>query len=82
MIDKQAKQAKDTAKKIYLKVYKQHRKMDFRTAISVSQTVIDGILETVPKKIFNGGLLGDTPNPTYDFWVNVKNELQKTEEEL
>lgn len=82
MMDKQAKQARETARKIYLKVYKKHRKIDFKTAISVSETVIDGILETVPKNIFGKGLIGDIPNPGYDFWINVKNELQKVEEEL
>jgi hypothetical protein len=78
-MDKQTKQAKEMAKKIYLSVYRKHKKMDLKTAVSVSEIVIEEVLTVVPQHLLSKGLLGDIPNPEYDFWMTVKKELQNTE---
>lgn len=68
----------ETARQMYLLVYRKHKTLPLDKVLDICTLVMDKVIETMPEKTFKPGLIGEEPNPELEYWRKVRNELEKT----
>ena len=68
---------KQTAKELYLTIYKATEEISFELSLSIAKNVVDKVIQVTPEQVFASGLIGKDINPQHEFWTKVKYELQR-----